>query len=406
MTVSDKDEVQAFKITVSDDPHFTTIKADKRSRIQDTAITAEALLPDGPYDLWKEGDTSRRVKDLAGAFAQLPHLPKMLKADAILDTLVDGCVQGTFVLRLTRPDKTFRTWWRSRPDDTSLQDPALELVLPQAAELAEIGSSLVAPQKLPELWPGDEVTVGSVLDYFSGSKVVQVDRGGYQEPVPVPKANREVVEKATSAAVESGAVWLLSGPASVLGEPIPTGILAPAATLRVPPVPIAAAELLPENLPTAWKEGEATALAVATGLSQKAGKTLPWKTVRDAIDSSLKARFTELANGSAAWPCEFHAAKSVRIKVASGKPEGGGGGFEGGEPPPKKLVASASLEPSEIQDLADAMPKLLDIKAKSKVPISFTVRIELGDGVELPAGEIAAQVNTVLEAIKEGFHAQ
>ena len=63
------------------------IKEDKRSRVQDTAITAEALLPDGPYDLWKEGETSRRVKDLAGAFAQLPHLPKMLKADAIVDTL-------------------------------------------------------------------------------------------------------------------------------------------------------------------------------------------------------------------------------------------------------------------------------------------------------------------------------
>jgi hypothetical protein len=73
VTVSDKNEDQAFKITVTDEPHFTTIKADKRARIQDTAITAEALLPDGPYDLWKKGETSRRVKDLAGAFAQLPQ---------------------------------------------------------------------------------------------------------------------------------------------------------------------------------------------------------------------------------------------------------------------------------------------------------------------------------------------
>jgi hypothetical protein len=32
-----------------------------------------------------------------------------------------------------------------------------------------------------------------------------------------------------------------------------------------------------------------------------------------------KARFTELVDGSAAWPCELHAAKSVRIKVAAGK---------------------------------------------------------------------------------------
>src|SRR5690242_12414016 len=54
VTVSDKNDIHAFKITVTDDPHVSTIKADKRARIQDSAITAEALLPGGPYDLWKE----------------------------------------------------------------------------------------------------------------------------------------------------------------------------------------------------------------------------------------------------------------------------------------------------------------------------------------------------------------
>ena len=91
--------------------------------------TPAALLPDGPYDLWQEGDKLRRVKDLAGAFAQMPHLPKMLNASAIVDTLVDGCVAGDFVLQLKRPDKTVRTWWRSRPDDEALKDPDLEVVL-------------------------------------------------------------------------------------------------------------------------------------------------------------------------------------------------------------------------------------------------------------------------------------
>jgi len=76
VTVSDKDEPQAFKITLSDDPHFETIKNDSRSRVQDTAVTAEALLPEGPYNLWKGGETARRVKDLAGAFAQLRTCPR------------------------------------------------------------------------------------------------------------------------------------------------------------------------------------------------------------------------------------------------------------------------------------------------------------------------------------------
>ncbi len=195
VTVSDKNEAQAFRISVTDEPHFETIKKDSRARVQDTAITAETLLPGGPYDLWKGGETSRRVKDLAGAFAQLPHLPKMLKAQAIVQTLVSGCVQGTFVLKLMRPDRTFRTWWRAQPEEGALDDPALELVLPQAAELGEIPLDLLAPKMLPSLWPGDEITAQAVLDYFSG-KSVQVDKGSYQETVSIPKASAEVVSKA------------------------------------------------------------------------------------------------------------------------------------------------------------------------------------------------------------------
>lgn len=358
VTVSGKNDVQAFKITVSDDPHFTTIKAAKRSRIQETAITAEALLPGGPYDLWKEGETSRRVKDLAGAFAQLPHLPKMLRADAIVDTLVDGCEQGSFVLRLTRPDGSFRTWWRSRPDETALKDPALELVLPEAAELAEICPGLLEHHKLPEMWPGDEITAKSVIDYFGGGKVVQVEKGGYTEPVHIPKADQAVVEKAIADAVQNGSIWLLSGPASILGEAIPAGVLTPAAKLSVPPAIIPAAEILPENLPTAWQDDETTALAVATGLSQKAGRVLPWKTVREVITGSLQARFTELVDGSGTWPCEFHAAQSIRLKVAASG--GSGAGFEtGAGGPKKKLIGVATFEPAEIQDLGDVVPKLL-----------------------------------------------
>jgi hypothetical protein len=401
VTISDKNEIQAFKITVSDDPHFSTIKADKRARIQDSAITAEALLPDGPYDLWKEGERSRRVKDLAGAFAQLPHLPKMLKADAIVDTLVEGCEQGSFVLRVTRPDGTFRTWWRSRPDETALKDPALELVLPEAADLADIVPQQLAPKQLPELWPGEEVIVQTILDYFSGGKMVQIDRGGYTESVPIPKATQAVVEKAVSLAVEAGVVWLRSGPASLLTETVPAGVLAPSATLTAPPAVIPAAEILPENLPDAWKEEETTALAISTVLSQKAGKVLPWKTVRDAVGAALQARFAELVEGSAKWPCEMHAAGTVRLKVAAS----GGAGFSGtggtgsGAASSKVLSASAYLEPSQIQDLADLVPRLLELKAKSKVPIQFRIQVDVGDGKTVPPKTVAAEVTQVLSEI-------
>jgi hypothetical protein len=51
--------------------------------------------------------------------------------------------------------------------------------------------------------------------------------------------------------------------------------------------------------------------------------------------------------------------------------------------------------------LADAVPKLLEIKAKSKVPIQFQIRVELGDGQELPSSDVIQQINDVLGGIKD-----
>jgi hypothetical protein len=410
VTVSKDDEVQAFKITVTDDPHFDTIKNDKRSRVQDTAVTAEALLPGGPYSLWKGGETSRRIKDLAGAFAQLPHLPKMLKSQAIVETLVEGCAQGTFVIKLIRPDRSFRTWWRTKPDNAALSDPALELVLPEAAELGDIASDLLAPRALPELWPDEEITAQAVMDYFSGTKVVQVDKGGFTEPVPVPKASNEVVEAAIGLSVLAGKVWLLSGPASLLSEPIPAGVLTPSAKLRVPPIPISATAILPENLSAAWKDHNTNALAIVTSLSQQAGNVLPWKTARDVISGALQARFLAIADDSAPWPCDLPSAHLIKLTLASNTTSGDStdstrnpsSGLSG----PKAsnvLIAQSNLEPVELQDLADALPQLLEIKNRSNLPLTFQVLVRFGDGNTIPNAELTSALNKILNEVRNGL---
>lgn len=313
VTVSDKNEVQAFKVNVTDEPHFTIINNDTRSRKQDSSISSEALLPDGPYDLWREGETSRRVKDLSGSFAQLPHLPKMLKAQAIIDTLVEGCQMGAFVLRLTRPDGSSRTWWYMRPDETAMNDPSLELILSEAK-----------------------------------------------------------------------------------------------AMLHRPPGQISAAEILPETLRDAWKKEEATALSIATALSQKLGRTLPWKTVSDVVSASINARFTQLDPKSGKWPCEYPSAQGIELKVSAvSDPDGGyqnlRSDLRGANTNSNILVARSELKADQIQDLGDIIPKLLDIKNKAIIPMAFQVQIELGDGETQPDDETIISINRILGDISDGF---
>ena len=62
----------------------------------------------------------------------------------------------------------------------------------------------------------------------------------------------------------------------------------------------------------------------------------------------------------------------------------------------KVLIANAYLEPAQIQDLAEVVSQLLEIKAKSKVPIRFRIQVEVGDGQVLPPSSVTADVTKVL----------
>ena len=124
-------------------------------------MSADALLPGGPYDLWRPGETARRIKDLVGAFAQVPKLPKMLRRGEILETLVEGARQGFFVLRQMRPDKSFRTVWRQEVSSDDIEkDPTWEVVLPEAAQLDEISPGTADARGIAGTLAGDETDHG------------------------------------------------------------------------------------------------------------------------------------------------------------------------------------------------------------------------------------------------------
>ncbi len=408
VTVGAKNEIQAFKLTVNPgEPLFGQIQADTRSRIQATAVSADALLPEGPFNLWRTGETTRRVKDLVGAFAQFPHLPKMLRRKEILDTLVQGAREGFFMLRCMAADRTARTVWREEPDETALKDPSLEVVLPEAAELSELSPSLLLPQALPGLWSGEELPIGALLTYFAGGQVVQIPHEGYEEPVTIPKADRLVIEKAVEQAVQAGQLWLVAGPASLWNEPVPPGVISDAAILRLPPPAIPVADLLPPQLDEAWKDGVTTAAAVATGLAKKAGRTLPWPAVRSVIDAALSARILVRPVDSGHWPCDFAGASAVRLSLPGKPPD------EDRTPPivvppvieqrPGVVVAEAALTTAQVQDLADQVGELVRAAVGHDVKLHF--RIEVGGAKPIPA-DVLMRLNEILKEIAKDLRLQ
>jgi hypothetical protein len=397
VTVSDKNEVQAFKINVNGGPLFAKIKEDKRSRIQDTAIESAALLPEGPYDLWRAGETSRRLNDLVGAFALSPQLPKMLNRKAILDTLLLGCKRGEFVLRVMRPDRSVRTFWRQEPDDAALKDPGLEVVLPESAEISELSSDLLTPASLPGLWDSERISIAKLCAYFGGSIVVKVSKNGYDESVTIPKATRDVVCAAVEEAVQRGRLWLTSGQASIFAEPIPAGLLTDEAQLQAPPPPIATSDVTPSALPEVWAGQTATALAIAVALSNKASVNLPWVTIREAITGAIRARAIEVALDSTQWPCEFASAQNVKFKLPT-TPQPSKEDFR---LTPDLLVAEADLKPSEIQDLAERIADLR--KAAGEADLTFRLKLTLDGRGKAPDKTLVDKLNGLLGEISKAL---
>jgi hypothetical protein len=394
VTVNENNDVAAYRISVDGEPLFTKIAADKRLRIESSAVNAEALLPGGPYDLWSTGEKARYVKDLVGAFAATARLPKMLNRAAILETLLQGCIGGDFVLRVTRSDKSVRTFWKSRPDDATFAESSLEVVLSDAAELVEIENSLLAPSGLVGLWSGPSITLSTITAYFSGKHFVEVDKGGYSENQLVPAAGDATIREAVSLAVRAGRVWLVNGTLSVLGEGVPPGFVNETATLLPPPPPMSPADLLPEQLPSAWSSSEATAHHIHAALSAKAGRPLPWALVRQALVDALRHGLVELRLESGPWPCDLGGAAAVKFRARKSEVQ---------TPPPPSFgarTATAELETHEVQDLAERIDDLRKATAGHQLRIKVTV--EVGEAGKV-SDDVITEVNALLQSVRSGW---
>ena len=395
VTVNEGNQVHAFKLPASGNPLFAEIKGDRKARIKDTPVNAEALAPGGPYDLWREGDESRFANQLAESFARYPHLPKVLRPKLVTDTVLAGVRQGLFVAQLTRPDDSNRTWWREPVDPVAVEDAALELLLPETARLASLNPGLLAPGNLPDLWKptaddgGQRLRVATLLEYFSGDHIATIPREGYDEHATIPACDPDLVLDAVGTAIERGVVWITNPPATFWKETVPAGTLNPAAELHPPPDRVEPRHLTEETVPTAWSGNRTNGLALTQALCQKRSSPVPWGMVREGIGDAVRARWLGLVKESGPVECAYDQAGQVVLE----KPKAGP------KPPPASEQAPAKLDTGQIQDLADRVPDLLGSvgAAELRFGVSVSAEGELPDEARNRVNEVLAEVSEDLK---------
>ena len=397
VTVGTENQVHAFKLQASGHPLFAEIKAHRKARITDTPVNPEALLPAGPYDLWREGEESRFLTQLAGAFARYPHLPKVLRPRLVTETVLAGVRDGHFVARLGRPDESGRTWWRESVDGDAVGDDALEIVLPEKARLARLDEGLLAPDKLPDLWKETEegersLPVRVLTDYFAGGHVAMVPQENYAEQAPIPACPADIVLDAVQRAVESGVVWMTNPPATTWKEPVPAGTLNKNATLHPPPPTLTPRDLTREAVPTAWRDNSTNGLALTQALSQQRSATVPWGLVREGIGAAVNARWLVLADGSEPVASTYDQAARVVLEVPAKAPV---------PEPPTTSAALAVLDVAQLQDLAEGAAELL--AAVEGAELRFRVGVEVDGEIDDSARErVDAILAEVADDLKSG----
>ncbi len=404
VTLDEEGTPQAYALVPEDRPLFDQIQADPRLRVQRGPLHEAALLPGGPYDLWRGEWTVRRVRDLVGAFGELAHLPKMLDRETIYQTVARGVERGHFVLRLASPDGAARTWWAQPPEERALREPAAEVVLADRARLTQLTPAVFDPGELTELWEGGAPTLGDLHALFAGGGEISRPGGAsplgpstLAETIRVPAAAPSVVDHAVAEAVREGRLWV-SGPdgTSVWNEPVPEGTLAEAATLHPPPPRLAPSDVLPESIPEAWHDGTTTAAAVADAVRKRSGEPLPWGLVRQALTDAFNTHLVEpldAAQGRPPWPCSAEEADRFPLRRA-GRTRGGT------TPQGTPARAETELAADQIQDLGERVHEV--VRAGAALGLRFRLRVE-ADHFDAAVGEELEEVNRLLQSVCPGL---
>jgi len=454
VAVDESGQVRVKALRRAEGTAFDRLKATlaEEERILLTTLDPDLLLPGSYLDLWGPGEESKRVTTLMEAFGQFTRLPRLLRPEALYDSLKRGVQEGVLVLRLVRGDGSVRTFWRIPPDEETLRRPDLEVQPARQATLHNLDADLLKPGQIEALWPTPEgsVSLETWRGYFDGQRAPCLH-------------SALVLDEAVRTAVHRGLLMARGGeadgihPIAFFREALPEGPLSDDLELLAPPEQLHSIDLIPQALPEAWQAGKATLKALSDALAARRGYGLPWVLLRNGVDEALRLHLFERTAESGPWPCSpvaigeivFQVTEEVHLTpevVAAGISYTGSAlpslrevreavqarvlgrsvperqffdavrmAIERGllqaeesgplsmvarvHRPSRALMADTTLGPVELQALAEAAEELLSIAPG----LDFTFRVVLSAEGEPPDEETLKQLNAALEDVKAGW---
>lgn len=308
IAVDEDGDIKARTLPPGTDQPFQRVKTAliAEDRLLTDSLDPELLTPDSYLDIWGEDETAKPVQGLYSMFASLPRLPRLLNRQVFVDTLRRGVTEGQIVLRTVRPDRSQNTFWREAPTtDEDIWKKESEIVPIEHAELHDLSAELLVPDRLPELWQGDNVpiTIGAIREFFDRDEVPKL-------------ASDDVLLVAIQSAVQNGLLMARCQDKAYLREAIPNAEITDDLELLTPLEPISSSEISHKTLPDAWENETSTIGKLMDALTMRKGTPIPWSLIGDAITDGVSKNLFEFISKDIKWPCGPEEADRVDLKVS------------------------------------------------------------------------------------------
>ena len=307
IAVDEAGEVKARLLPSGAESPFERVKTflEEEERLLTTALDPDLLTPDSFFELWGDGETSKPIQRLYGMFASLPRLPRLLGRKVFVETLRRGVTKGRIVLRSVRPDGSQHTQWRESPSAEDLANRDLEIVPIAHAELHNLSPDLLRPERLSELWEGDNtsITVGAIRAFFGGDDVPKL-------------ASDEILFGAIRAAVEVRSLMARRQDRAYLGEAIPDAEISDDLELCHPLARISGSEISENSLPEAWEAGTSSVDQVIEALTASKSTPIPWGLIVDAVNDGLSNNLFEITKGISMQPWIVDDADKIGLQIS------------------------------------------------------------------------------------------
>ena len=305
--VDEAGEIKARLLPPGPESPFERVKTFlvEAERLLTTSLDPYLLTPDSFFELWGEEETSKPIQGLYRMFASLPRLPRLLGRRVFVETLQRGVTEGRIVLRFVRPDSSQHTYWRESLSAEDLSNRDLEIVPIAHAELHNLSPDLLRPERLSELWEGDNtsITVGAIRAFFGGEDVPKL-------------ASDEILFGAIRAAVEAGFLMARDQNRAYLEEAIPDAVLSDDLELFPPLARISGSEISQNSLPEAWEDGTSSVSKVMDALTASKGTPIPWGLIVDAVNDGLSNNLFETTKGISMQPWIVDDADKIGLQVS------------------------------------------------------------------------------------------